>query len=209
MENEKITHDSFGMVEWRRVTGRVNDLFATSIEHDNFVVITIHKAAINRDLNKDWIFSREIVTEIELSPIQFSEFITSPNIGNGVPCTLRITQEKGIIKGLPIDSKRKQFEQEFEQECLNVGSNFKELNTTIENMDITKKKKEELQGKLYSISRIITDYMPFLQKSFNEQVDNTVIEAKHTIEAYVENKIRQVGIENISIPKLLSSEKED
>jgi len=207
-ENKK-THESFGIVGWSRVSGTSNDLFGSTLSHDNTVRITISEGVLYRDLNRDWFGTEGAIVEIELSPIQFSEFLTTPNQGVGIPCTIRYLQGKGSIKGVPIESKRMEAEKEFKQSCLQIGKEFNVLEDHVKNLNIGKGVKEGIMGRIYEVSRIVRDYIPFMQSSFNEQVDKSVIEAKHSVEAYVEGKIRQVGLENINSPKLLTLSKDE
>lgn len=51
----------------------------------------------------------------------------------------------------------------------------------------------------------ISANIPFIQKSFNEQMDKTVQEAKGEIECHIATSINKLGIEKINDLKSLST----
>jgi hypothetical protein len=211
MDDQIIQHPSFGMIGWNRVSGRNQNLFGTSIEHNSFVNLEIREGMVRRNLNRDWYAGSNPIISVSLSPNQFSDFITSPNIGDGVPCTIHYIKGIGQIAGKTIPMKRKQFENEFKGNLQNIGENFEELNKAVEELSVSQKQKDLIKAKIYEVSRIINDKIPFIQKSFNEQLDNSVTEAKASVEAFTENKIRQFGLDAIKSPnfKLLLGDNKD
>lgn len=203
-ETEVYKHPSFGLVSWGRCSGgKTSDLFGSSLAHNETITLVIRQGELHRSLNRDWYYGNVDLIEVQLTPIQFSEFITSPNIGSGTPCTIRYTKQDGHIQGKEILAKRQQFENEFEQNLQGIGTNFEVLRESVNGLKIPNKVKEDLLSKIYEVSRIVDDYIPFIQKSFNEQIDKSVMEAKSSVEAFVESKIRQVGLDNITSPVLL------
>lgn len=69
MESEKITHPSFGIVSWSRGQGRhFEDLFGTSLVHNETITINIVRGVLERDLNRDWYYGDKQIIEIQLSP---------------------------------------------------------------------------------------------------------------------------------------------
>jgi hypothetical protein len=47
----------------------------------------------------------------------------------------------------------------------------------------------------YACQHSSTDSIPFVQSQFNEAMDKTVTEARAEVEAFVDNKIRSLGIQ--------------
>lgn len=209
MNNETKTHPSYGLISWSRTSCNPPqaDLFGTSIGHSNPIRLSITHASVRRDLNRDWVYGEKVIADVEMSPDQFAEFITTPNTGNGVPCTIRYTEKEGVVKGLPIESKRQQFEKEFDQALNKIGANFQVLKDAIKDLPLSKKQKETLAHQVFEVSRIINDNIPFMQTSFNEQLDKSVVEAKAAVENFVEHAIRKAGLEAIANPSLLLMEK--
>lgn len=94
---EKIQHESFGMIQITRVSGGDRNLFGSSIPHGNTIRLSIHHATLSRELNRDWYFAdTKAFVEVEMSYTRFAEAIANMN-SSGVPVTVRynaITMEK-------------------------------------------------------------------------------------------------------------------
>lgn len=188
-------HSSFGSIQWNRCTTTgMSDLFGTSMQHDNIISLTISEAESTRSLNKTKYFPVKKIIEVNMSPNQFSEFITNPNNGSGVPCTIRFRQDIGKIDGMLIKSQRLQYENDFKNKLNDIGKTFDILKNTLDDIKITQKDKQKLSSAIFEVSRIINDEIPFIQKSFNEQIDNSVNEAKLAVEAFIEEKNNNIKL---------------
>ena len=88
-DDEKTkTEDYMGMVSWARsCNASSRNLFGTEIKTNNPITLRINKAEEIRDLSRNWYHSLEQIVEIEMSPVQWAEFLTSGNT-SGVPCTI-------------------------------------------------------------------------------------------------------------------------
>ena len=89
MSEETKSKDYMGMISWHRTScGSPQDLFGTEVKTDHPITVRICHAEETRDLCRDWFFPRKEIIEVDLSPIQWAELLTSGNT-NGVPCTIR------------------------------------------------------------------------------------------------------------------------
>jgi hypothetical protein len=206
------THESYGIIGVSRVTGTTQSLFGSSITHNNTIRLRIKRARKNRELNKDWYFAGESLIEVEMSPTQFAEMITSLNVGDGVPCTLRYLNGHNRISDPPEVKSRQIFEAEFIESIKEIESaiinDFAEVESILTKKgNITAKEKSTALNHSIRLMRILTDHIPFIQKQFNRAMDKTVSEAKGEVEAFVMNKVTSLGIEamkmEIEQPKLL------
>lgn len=77
MDNEK-KEDYMGMVSWHRNIGAPRTLFGTEIQ-SNPITLTIKRATECRELSRNWYHSDKQLVEIEMSPIQWAEFLTNGN----------------------------------------------------------------------------------------------------------------------------------
>jgi hypothetical protein len=201
-QTEKETHESYGLIGVHRTQGRVKNLFGSSIEHNSTILITIKRAEKDRHGNRDWYFGRDLLLELEMSPIQFAEMITSLNVGDGVPCTLRYINGYNRIPDPPDVNQRQLFEDDFKNDIEQVTDKFVEDYKNIRNI-LTKKghltvtEKEYVLAKISRLNKTISDSIPFIQKQFNEAMDKTVLEAKGEVEAFITNKIISTGIKTI------------
>lgn len=196
-------HESFAMLGIARTTcsGGLN-LFGSSIRHYNTIRLRIAPAEVDRHLNRDWFHSTRVpYIEVEMSYSQFAEAITSLNQGDGVPVTLRYLDGKQI-EDCPFVDKRQEFENEFEDKMKDITKKLEKLTERTEELlndkkALTKSEKEEIIKSIKSLRQEVRSNIPFIQQSFNEQIDKTVLEAKGEVEGFVLNKIISTGIEGL------------
>lgn len=199
---ENIEHESFGLVHFARTTSSGGQtLFGSSIAHSNTVRLSISEAKIHRNLNYDWYSSKGALIEVEMSPSQFAEAITSLNVGEGVPCTIRWKRGEGYIKGRKLETKRAQFEREFERDVKNItdltAKLTKEMNVILAKPNIVKADRERLRAIGTEIERETRSSLPFVASMFNEQMDKTVLEAKGEVEGFFQSIVQGLGVEHL------------
>jgi hypothetical protein len=199
-ETEKtINHPSFGLVGLRRRSSNRTALFGSNIQHGNTISLTIKTAEHNRHLNDDWYHGKDSLIEIEMSGSQFAELITSFNIGDGVPCTIRRFDKK-TLPDPPYENPVDIFQREFEATMNNLG---KTCESTVEDAfkmlkektTISKSDREFLLRAMQSLISSINSSIPFVSQQFNESVEKTVSQAKNEIETFVTNRISSLGLE--------------
>lgn len=205
-EEIREQHESFGMIGAHRISGGDGKLFGSSIKHFNGIRIAIKRAEKIRDLNEDRFYGKEELIEVELSPSQFAQFITSMNIGDGVPCTLRRVAGKRM-EPCPEVNERETFEREFRDKVAGVTTRMSEIITEVEELfekkTINKGDRAEVLGKLAMLLQEVRSNMPFVQSQFNEAMDKTVREAKGEVEAFVAQRMnsvaqRALGVDGVS-----------
>lgn len=90
------SHESYGMVRLGQCTGKVK-LFGSGLDHcPGFIEITISRGVrvhdetlmMDRYTKADGTQREVHIATVRLSAQQFAEFITSPGMGDGIPCTL-------------------------------------------------------------------------------------------------------------------------
>lgn len=203
MNDKKETHPSYALMSFSRITssGEI-PLFGSSIKHKETIRMRVTPACIERSLHTDWYFQngREYI-EVEMSYAQFAEAITSMNMGSGVPVTLKhLNQEE--IPSPEFNNKRELYETELKDKMEKINTSIRKL--TDESHDILTNKKSINKGdrqiilsQIDALSREIQNNIPFMMKTFNEQMDKTVHESKSEIEAFTQNKINQLGLSKL------------
>ena len=97
-DEEVEAHPCYGMISVHRQTGGHTKLFGSPLDsHPSTIAITIREAERHHNLSSDWFFARKPIIEIDLSPMQYAEMITTPNVGSGVPCTIRYRHTEGLM----------------------------------------------------------------------------------------------------------------
>jgi len=198
-----IGHESFAMLGITRSSCNFGqNLFGSSVQHNHTIKLKIAPAKIDRHLNRDWFHANsKPYIEVEMSYSQFAEAITSMNMGDGVPVTLRRLDGK-MIEDCPQFDKRQEFEQEFEKEMQKIGKSLKVLTEQAELLlsekkPPTKADKETILKGIKALRQEIESNVPFIQSSFNEQMDKTVLEAKGEFEGFMMHKVISTGLEGL------------
>jgi len=175
-----IEHESFAMLGITRSSCSFSqNLFGSSIQHSHTIKLKIAPAKIDRMLNRDWFHANtKPYIEVEMSYSQFAEAITSMNVGDGVPVTLRRLDGR-MIEDCPQFDKRQEFEKEFEKEMLKIGKSLRVLTEQAEALlsekkPPTKADKETILKGIKMLRQEIESNVPFIQSSFNEQMDKTL-----------------------------------
>jgi hypothetical protein len=204
------SHESYGLIGFSRLTcgGKGMNLVGSSIKHDNVMRMTVYGATLRRGLSHDRFFatSRAPIVEVYLSLTQFAEAITCIGQGDGIPCTLHSVNGEHAGEP-PYESKREQFVSEFEEDCAEVASRIDGLESfarsLMEKPSVTKAERADLIEQIRRLKQQIASNMPFVARSFNEQMDRTVLEAKGEVEAFVQHRIITAGLDAIEGKRLL------
>lgn len=201
-------HESYGMMSFNRFDGGNGAFFGSSIKPDGGIEMTLKTGEVRHNLNHDWYRGKETIARVRMTGAQFADLITNLNMGEGVPVTLEYVHGKHMSEP-PFINKRIQFEENFKQEMKEVSNQMLELTKRTEEIlsrakAPTKKEKEEILHNIAMLNQKVSSDMPFVHKSFNEQMDKTVKEAKNEIETYVNSTIHSLGMEKMSELKQLA-----
>lgn len=215
---DEETHESYGMIAAsRQKINPPHALFGSSIKHSSTISIHINTAMIGRNLNQDWYHKTGELIEVEISATQFAEFITSMNMGDGVPCTIRHVGGKKM-EDPPYKSKRMEFQQEFKEDMKDLGDRttvgFAEIKDLLLAKDrLNKEDRKNVVNFIEGMMQQIRSNMPFVTEQFNRQINKTVSEARQEIEAYVLHNILERGLvsfkeEVLSLPDMEDKDSE-
>ncbi len=211
------------MLGWSRVSATPHrSLFGSRVKHGQIIQVSLTQGEEHRSLGGDWFFGGgKIIAEVWMSPVQWAEFVSTPNSGSGVPCTVLHARE-----GEFMSFKEPNFTTESER----MGEDYKDSLTDLKGLLATmKESSSELEGGRGTLNvedrerlakdmkqayNIITDHLPFLADRFAEAMEKTVVEAKASVEAHVERLIHEKGLEALqdtltdSTPRLTHDETE-
>jgi len=198
-------HPSYGLARFSRISGGYRHLFGSSIQSQQTVIFSISRATHDRSLSNDWYHAGQELIEIEMSQNQFAELITSFNMGQGIPVTIKhINHDR--YPNPPFLSKADLFSKEFKKKMFNFGVDMKKMveqasDILINKANIGKGDREIISQSIESLVSHITSTIPFVSEQFQESMEKTVLEAKSEIEAFIENKIRNTGLEALGYNK--------
>lgn len=194
---QKETHDSYGMAGFYRVQhSGATPLFGSSLRHRDTIMLRIKTASKRRGISHDWYYGEKELIEVEMSKSQFADLITSMNQNDGIPVTIRHVQGK-TMEECPYVNKKDEHLNEFKK--LNNDVNKRVLGLIAQVRDIfenkktlTKADKEQVLSNLTKLYNDIAPNAEYKLQAFQEQMDNTVTEAKGEIEAFFENKMAAI-----------------
>lgn len=197
----KESHESYGMMSFSRVSGGDSTLFGSSIPHSETIQLVIGSAEVERGLHTDWYYRRNDHIVIEMSHSQFSEAITSMNMGSGIPVTIKRLNGKRMAEP-PFTNKRIQFEEEFKAKMEDLEKSMRHLTENAEDIltnkkTVSKADRTEILNNITRLRRQIASDIPFMSSMYNEQMDKTTNEAKGEIEAFTLNKVNQLGLNSL------------
>lgn len=183
----KETHPTYGMIGASRVSAQPGVYcFGSRIRHNAFVEITIRGASLSRHLNHDHYFADNELISVRLTEAQWATFVSSPNVGMGVPCSLdHVLMERCGEVPPPADSIS-QAKHEARKEAAELMEQMNALCGELEKA-VEEPKKRELRDILRRL-KCAVGYFPsnhaYLFKSFEEHVENVVTDAKASVEAH-------------------------
>lgn len=195
---EKVTrHPAYAQIGAYRVSGTAA-LYDSDFRHNHFMTIKISRSELHRGLNRDWHFGREEIVEIAMSESQWATFVSSPNIGSGVPCTL--THFNGErIPGLPDPQARAdQFRGEIEERLASTVKRVRDTIARVDELGIPKAKAQTLKGALNDLLTELGSNLPFVASQFEEHMEDTVEKAKQEVHGYMTATLQRAGIEALT-----------
>ena len=192
----KKEHESYGMINISKFTGNNSQFFGSDLTHGGGVSITISKADVDRKYHREWFHSGEELIRVRLSASQYVDAITSGMNTQGVPCTIERYENKRVEQIDHVINKKEQFNNEMidtQQEYIS------KIDSIIQELDgaIGKRKVSEIKNDLDTLKRHLLSNTNFVLKCFNEAMEDTVTEAKHSISNYIDHKVHTMGIEGL------------
>lgn len=194
------SHPAFALIGASRISigppGSV--LFDSDILHNHTVRIHIKPATRKRNLNSDWIHgTRGEYIEVELSEAQWASFVSSMNVGDGVPCTLRHLNHVDTPE-LPYEPRMALSIKETSNAAHRSFDAIEEALAVYDKALVDKAPAVERREALGKLRAVISNAVPnvnFAGKSLVEYTENVVTKARADIEAFVTSKARQLGLD--------------
>ncbi len=199
-DDEEITHESFAMMGFTRVTSNVGaTMHGSDLKHNTFIRMDLRHSSMRRGLNHNWYHGDKMIASVEMSQNQFAELITSMNLGDGIPVTLKHTERDGRMSNPEYTNVVEQHQREFKGKTDSIAKEGDELLKKMKTVfaksgTIKKAEKEELLKTLAMVVQNIAANLPYVEDCFRESMDKVVTDAKGTIEAYYTHRIIDTGI---------------
>lgn len=187
------THPAYGMMGLSRVSGRVC-LFGSDFVHDRYIALRIKTADVRRGLSNDWPHAHKEIIEVYLSESQWATFVSSMNVGDGVPCTINTLQGTMVPGIKEVTNRKAQFTSELQEHLKTAMSSLDELKAMIEASKLSGKAKNELLGLVSKAHQDIAPNVEFVVEQFDEHVERATEQAKVEVATYIQSAMARAGL---------------
>jgi len=187
-------------------------LFGSSIDkHLTTIRLSIYEGEMEHRLSGDHCSGGAKIIEVELSATQFSELLTTMNMGHGVPCTIKFQQGEGGIESPPdLKNEAERIRDGFEEKMQDLGPVIDERIDNIMNAlpkSLKASTRREIEIQLGCIRQELLSNAPFALEQFNRATDRVVATAKGEVEAFVTHAVVTTGLEELQ-RRLLGNDEE-
>lgn len=199
-EHGREVHPAWGMIgAFRTQSTPGSVLFDSDIRHMNTVHLRIATGSRKRTLHRDHLMAERAFVEVEMSEAQWASLVSSMNVGDGVPCTIRRREDDLLVAGMPFESRLQESMDEVRTAAHDAAAAVAEAFAAY--------KAQKTVGNLRTLQAAIEN-MPanveFAAKSLSEHSENVVQKARADIEAMAVAASERVGIEPSAVAGLLS-----
>lgn len=181
------THPAYAVIGASRVQSSPGaTLFGSDFRHSNYIVIRIGHADLTRGLSEDWVRGTgQQIVEVALSEAQWATFLSTLNVGDGVPATLRWLD--GEVPGItPTTDRRGQLNEEIAGTLADAIRELEEVRDAAP----TKVLREKADHALTELR----SNLPFVAQQFDRHAEKTIERAKVEVAAYVTGAIQRAGL---------------
>lgn len=187
-------HPAYGQIGVSRVTSTPGAvLYGSDFRHGGYMVITVRRSSVARSLSSDYHHGGDDLVQVALSEAQWATFLSTPNIGMGVPCTIQYTDVEGYVPSIVPDSNRRaQFNDE-------IGATLQDaigLMTEVMDSAPTKALREKARRAIQELKA----NLPFVAKRYDEHAEETGEKLKVEVAAYIAGAVTRAGLTALGAP---------
>lgn len=213
-DNPRSTHESYGLIEISRTQcSPPMTLFGSPVKTSNPICLRIHTAYIhNPNTADEYYHPQGQLIEVDLSPAQYAELITTMNIGSGTPCTIKwVTGDKNQRREkCPEHHPLEAVNNEVKATMKNVTDSIEKLKTIAQNVldqkgNIPQASRKELLGQINNVLMQLQQNVPYVHEKVTEAIQDTLQKAKAEISATLStasDKMLKAGMTPPEFPQL-------
>lgn len=210
MEETTIVHPSFAMARFSRVhSGAPNRFFASDVDCRSWIELSINKACEyyrNGEKYPSTHFNgRGEYIRVAFTPSQFAELLTTLNVGDGSPCTIKRLDNQ-CVEDIPdnfspnsLDYQKQLYKDSMEEFNLQVKNSANEVNELLKKKTLSKADKEKIKDVFNYISTQVNSNIPYFFDTFKETTDKIVNHAKSEIDATLQHCIVDAGVKALGV----------
>ena len=203
MDDKTYEKDYMGVITWGRLQcGSPLPMFGSEIKTDSPVYIRISQASVTNwggtPTDRHVHGKNPAIVEVEMTPIQWAEFLTAGHVDSGVPCTITRIHGKPTS---PVEMENLAYEygQHIDEKFNDFRDGIKRFETEIEQALESGKPmgKTQMKELLHSM-RCFRENSPasirYAHDRFREDMAKIVARAKAEVNAYAELRLGDYGV---------------
>lgn len=197
-------HPSYGLVQFNRIQGSPKNLFGTHLQPQHFIELKVVKGERQETDGFESYYGKETLLRVWMSTTQFSECITSMDIGTGVPCTIRQTEQNRDVpypptQYVPTERVQAYFETRMKEFGKDVRTRLEDLETILNKEGaITKKDRETIRKSYSGILQEVESNIPYFLTRYEEAAQKIVTQAKTELDSFVTHAAVRIGLDQIA-----------
>ena len=196
-EGTRYTHPAYAQIQAARVNGGNPVLYDSDLKHQGYIVVRITRSVMERGLSRDWHFGDLVpYIEVAMSEAQWATFVSSLNMGTGIPCTLQ-HKDGQTIPGIPPRPIGDEFHLDMKERLRKPIDKIAATMKEVEAMDLPAKKKQAILATLASAKQDLASNVPFVAESFKEHMEESVEKAKAEVHGHVQRVITRAGLKHL------------
>lgn len=202
MYEEMPQKDYMGTISWSRSScSEPRTMFGSEIKTTSPVTVRIDRAHVVKLSERDYnvLSDNRPYIEVELTPVQWAEFLTSGNVCGGVPCTVHSVEGKQMSKVEPTDiaeiynvAVRERFD-EFEKGIKRFEQRI--AAALVKGKAMTKTELKEMLSDLSVFRTNTVANVNYVRDRFVEDMGSVVAKARAEVNAYAERTLINTGVQ--------------
>jgi len=194
------THPAYAQLQFSRQSGGHSNLYGSAIKHQETIVMRVSNSKkISCEYSERYYTEHNPLIEVRMSQTQFSQAITSMNMGSGVPVTLESLRGKQMPKceeESVAEIANRGLEQKIKKFADSISSGQARIKEILVKKGTIKVAERKEIGDIYgSLMQDLRSNIPFLHECMTEAYDKTANAAKADIEAFYTNAIMKMGMD--------------
>ena len=195
---DTYTHPAFAQIRASRCSGGAY-LYGSDFQHQHYITVRISGSVLKRNLSNEWHFDRKEMIEVALSEAQWATFVSSLNVGGGVPCTLQHLNGQPVPQLKPPTKTTEKFSADIKAVMKEAQDDLNKIAESLMDGNIGKTKAKELHKSLQLIAARLTGSTGFVADQFDEHMEQTVEKAKVEVNAYVVGMVQKAGLDALGV----------
>lgn len=199
-------HPSYGLVSISRRTGNPGRLFGSVLRsHESYITIAVKHGERQVSHGHDRFYGpiRGDVLEFDMSAAQFAEFLTTSNVGTGVPCTLRYINNEKVESPPDVEVEAEKARKAFRKATREVSAGLEEKRKEVADIledkkTLSKEDRKKILDVLFKAQQHLDSNAPFYLDQFEEATGRVIQHAKAEVDAFLTHNLISEGLKAVA-----------